>query len=142
MARVQISVRIDADVLAQVEVYAADAGIKRATAIERLVVAGLDGQQQQQQVNDADSADKSDVDVVAVLRENNADLRMVVSTLTAQLAAKDDQMAAKDDQISALTSLADHAQQLHAMSTTKSLAPAEAERVTLGERWRRWWHGL
>lgn len=72
--------------------------------------------------------------MLAVLRESNADLRMTVSTLTAQLAVK-------DDQISTLTSLADHAQQLHALTSTKALAPAEAERVTLGERWRRWWSG-
>lgn len=128
MARQQISVRIDAEVLARVEAFAADAGIKRATAVERLVVAGLDGQQHHQQVNDAESADKSDVDVVAVLRESNADMRAEISKLWAQ--------------IDKLTDVADHAQQLHAMSTTKSLAPAEAERVTLGERWRRWWHGL
>lgn len=126
MAKVQISVRIDADVLARVEEYAEGAGITRAGAVERLVVAGLDG--------DRSRSGSVDADVLAVLRESNADLRMTVSTLTAQLAVK-------DDQISTLTSLADHAQQLHAMSTTKALAPAEAERVTLGERWRRWWSG-
>ena len=124
MAKVQISVRVDADVLARVEAFAADAGITRAGAVERLVVAGLDG----------DQRGSGDAEVLAVLRESNADLRMTVSTLTAQLAVK-------DAQISTLTSLADHAQQLHAMSTTKALAPAEAERVTLGERWRRWWSG-
>lgn len=133
MARQQISVRIDAEVLERVEAFAAEAGIKRATAIERLVVAGLDGQQHHQQVNDAESADKSDVDVVAVLRESNAAMRAEISKLWAQ--------------IDKLTDVADHAQQLHAkqlnvMETTKTLAPAEAERVTLGERWRRWWHGL
>lgn len=126
MAKVQISVRIDADLLARVEAFAADAGITRAGAVERLVVAGLDGDQNRDGSGDAE--------VLVVLRESNADLRMTVSTLTAQLAVK-------DDQISTLTSLADHAQQLHAMSTTKALAPAEAERVTLGERWRRWWSG-
>lgn len=126
MAKVQISVRIDADVLARVEAFAADAGITRAGAVERLVVAGLDADQHRDGSGDAE--------VLVVLRESNADLRMTVSTLTAQLAVK-------DDQISTLTSLADHAQQLHAMSTTKALAPAEAERVTLGERWRRWWSG-
>lgn len=124
MAKQQISVRIDAEVLARVEEYAEGAGITRAGAVERLVVAGLDG----------DQRGSGDAEVLAVLRESNADLRMTVSTLTAQLAVK-------DDQISTLTSLADHAQQLHAMSTTKALAPAEAERVTLGERWRRWWSG-
>lgn len=124
MAKQQISVRIDAEVLARVEEYAEGAGITRAGAVERLVVAGLDG----------DQHGSGDAEVLAVLRESNADLRMTVSTLTAQLAVK-------DDQISTLTSLADHAQQLHAMSTTKALAPAEAERVTLGERWRRWWSG-
>ena len=126
MAKVQISVRVDADVLARVEAFAADAGITRAGAVERLVVAGLDADQHRDGPGDAE--------VLAVLRESNADLRMTISTLTAQLAVK-------DDQISTLTSLADHAQQLHAMSTTKALAPAEAERVTLGERWRRWWSG-
>lgn len=124
MAKVQISVRIDADVLARVEEYAEGAGITRAGAVERLVVAGLDG----------DQRGSGDAEVLAVLRESNADLRMTVSTLTAQLAVK-------DDQISTLTSLADHAQQLHALTSTKALAPAEAERVTLGERWRRWWSG-
>lgn len=126
MAKQQISVRIDAEVLARVEEYAEGAGITRAGAVERLVVAGLDGDQNRDGSGDAE--------VLVVLRESNADLRMTVSTLTAQLAVK-------DDQISTLTSLADHAQQLHAMSTTKALAPAEAERVTLGERWRRWWSG-
>lgn len=126
MAKVQISVRVDADVLARVEAFAVDAGITRAGAVERLVVAGLDADQHRDGSGDAE--------VLVVLRESNADLRMTVSTLTAQLAVK-------DDQISTLTSLADHAQQLHAMSTTKALAPAEAERVTLGERWRRWWSG-
>lgn len=126
MAKQQISVRIDADVLARVEEYAEGAGITRAGAVERLVVAGLDADQHRDGSGDAE--------VLVVLRESNADLRMTVSTLTAQLAVK-------DDQISTLTSLADHAQQLHAMSTTKALAPAEAERVTLGERWRRWWSG-
>lgn len=126
MAKVQISVRVDADVLSRVEAFAADAGITRAGAVERLVVAGLDADQHRDGSGDAE--------VLAVLRESNADLRMTISTLTAQLAVK-------DDQISTLTSLADHAQQLHAMSTTKALAPAEAERVTLGERWRRWWSG-
>ena len=124
MAKQQISVRIDADVLARVEEYAEGAGITRAGAVERLVVAGLDG----------DQRGSGDAEVLAVLRESNADLRMTVSTLTAQLAVK-------DDQISTLTSLADHAQQLHALTSTKALAPAEAERVTLGERWRRWWSG-
>lgn len=124
MAKQQISVRIDAEVLARVEEYAEGAGITRAGAVERLVVAGLDG----------DQRGSGDAEVLAVLRESNADLRMTVSTLTAQLAVK-------DDQISTLTSLADHAQQLHAMTSTKALAPAEAERVTLGERWRRWWSG-
>lgn len=126
MAKVQISVRVDADVLARVEEYAEGAGITRAGAVERLVVAGLDG--------DRSRSGSVDAEVLAVLRESNADLRMTVSTLTAQLAVK-------DDQISTLTSLADHAQQLHAMTSTKALAPAEAERVTLGERWRRWWSG-
>lgn len=124
MAKQQISVRIDAEVLARVEEYAEGAGITRAGAVERLVVAGLDG----------DQRGSGDAEVLAVLRESNADLRMTVSTLTAQLAVK-------DDQISTLTSLADHAQQLHALTSTKALAPAEAERVTLGERWRRWWSG-
>lgn len=126
MAKQQISVRIDADVLARVEEYAEGAGITRAGAVERLVVAGLDG--------DRSRSGSVDAEVLVVLRESNADLRMTVSTLTAQLAVK-------DDQISTLTSLADHAQQLHAMTSTKALAPAEAERVTLGERWRRWWSG-
>lgn len=126
MAKQQISVRIDAEVLARVEEYAEGAGITRAGAVERLVVAGLDG--------DRSRSGSVDAEVLAVLRESNADLRMTVSTLTAQLAVK-------DDQISTLTSLADHAQQLHAMTSTKALAPAEAERVTLGERWRRWWSG-
>ena len=124
MAKQQISVRIDAEVLARVEEYAEGAGITRAGAVERLVVAGLDG----------DQRGSGDAEVLAVLRESNADLRMTVSTLTAQLAVK-------DDQISTLTSLADHAQQLHALTSTKALAPAEAERVTFGERWRRWWSG-
>lgn len=124
MAKQQISVRIDAEVLARVEEYAEGAGITRAGAVERLVVAGLDG----------DQRGSGDAEVLAVLRESNADLRMTVSTLTAQLAVK-------DDQISTLTSLADHAQQLHALTSTKALASAEAERVTLGERWRRWWSG-
>lgn len=124
MAKQQISVRIDAEVLARVEEYAEGAGITRAGAVERLVVAGLDG----------DQGGSGDAEVLAVMRESNADLRMTVSTLTAQLAVK-------DDQISTLTSLADHAQQLHALTSTKALAPAEAERVTLGERWRRWWSG-
>ena len=124
MAKQQISVRIDAEVLARVEEYAEGAGITRAGAVERLVVAGLDG----------DQRGSGDAEVLAVLRESNADLRMTVSTLTAQLAVK-------DDQISTLTSLADHAQQLHALTSTKALAPAEAERVTLGERWRRWGSG-
>lgn len=124
MAKQQISVRIDAEVLARVEEYAEGAGITRAGAVERLVVAGLDG----------DQRGSGDAEVLAVLRESNADLRMTVSTLTAQLAVK-------DDQISTLTSLADHAQQLHALTSTKALAPAEAERVTLGERWRRWRSG-
>lgn len=126
MAKVQISVRVDADVLSRVEAFAADAGITRAGAVERLVVAGLDADQHR--------GGSGDAEVLAVLRESNADLRMTVSTLTAQLAVK-------DDQISTLTSLADHAQQLHALTSTKALAPAEAERVTLGERWRRWWSG-
>jgi hypothetical protein len=126
MAKQQISVRIDAEVLARVEEYAEGAGITRAGAVERLVVAGLDA--------DRHRDGSGDAEVLAVLRESNADLRMTVSTLTAQLAVK-------DDQISTLTSLADHAQQLHALTSTKALAPAEAERVTLGERWRRWWSG-
>ena len=126
MAKQQISVRIDADVLARVEEYAEGAGITRAGAVERLVVAGLDGDQHR--------GGSADDEVLAVLKESNADLRMTVSTLTSQLAVK-------DEQITSLTGLADHAQQLHAMAETKALAPAEAERVTLGERWRRWWSG-
>lgn len=117
MAKQQISVRIDVDVLARVEAFAADVGIKRASAIERLVVAGLDGNQH----------GSGDADMLASLRQNNTDLRMTISTLTAQLAVMNNAL--------------DQEQKLHAMTSTKALAPAEAERVTLGERWRRWWSG-
>ena len=123
MAKVQISVRIDADLLARVEAFAADAGITRAGAVERLVVAGLDADQHRDEHRDG----SGDAEVLAALRQNNTDLRMTVSTLTAQLAA--------------MNRALDQEQKLHAMSTTKALAPAEAERVTLGERWRRWWSG-
>jgi hypothetical protein len=119
MAKQQISVRIDAEVLARVEEYAEGAGITRAGAVERLVVAGLDG--------DRSRSGSVDADVLAVLRQSNADLRLTVSTLTAQLAV--------------MNKALDQEQKLHALTSTKALAPAEAERVTLGERWRRWWSG-
>lgn len=143
MAKRQISIRVSADVLERVEAYASDAGVTRAAAIERLLVAGLERDLLvTERDTDCDTRDTgrdqsvtdNSGELLAVLRESNVDLRMTVSTLTAQLAVK-------DEQIASLTGLADHAQRLHAMSETKALAPAEADRLTFGERWRRWWSG-
>lgn len=112
MAKQQISVRIDAEVLARVEEYAEGAGITRAGAVERLVVAGLDG--------DRSRSGSVDAEVVAILKDEVLHLRKTVSELTRAV---------------------NQAQQLQAMAETRALPPAEAERVTLGERWRRWWSG-
>lgn len=112
MAKQQISVRIDAEVLARVEEYAEGAGITRAGAVERLVVAGLDG--------DRSRSGSVDAEVVAILKGEVLHLRKTVSELTRAV---------------------NQAQQLQAMAETRALPPAEAERVTLGERWRRWWSG-
>lgn len=112
MAKQQISVRIDAEVLARVEEYAEGAGITRAGAVERLVVAGLDG--------DRSRSGSVDAEVVAILKDEVLHLRKTVSELTRAV---------------------NQAQQLQAMAETRALPPTEAERVTLGERWRRWWSG-
>lgn len=116
MAKQQISVRIDAEVLERVEVFASDSGMTRAAAIERLVVAGLDGDEHHQ-----NQSASGDAEVVAILKDEVLHLRKTVSELTRAV---------------------NQAQQLQAMAETRALPPAEAERVTLGERWRRWWHGV
>lgn len=115
MAKRQLGIRLEAETIEALDGYAEANGISRTEAVERAVttLTGSGGQQ-------AGEAPYPDLRAVCdVLRASNADLRAIVSTLTAQLAEK-------DKQIEAAHGLADHAQRLHAAEVQKAL-PAEGQ---------------
>lgn len=142
MAKVLRSVRLEAGTFEAVDAWAKEHGTGKGEAMERLIRAGIDATSGNQTTAGATDADDganihtSDQGaVIEALRASNADLRealvgtrAVVSTLTAQLATKDEQIARAHD-------LAEHAQQLHAIETTKALpAPRRSWLERLGIR--------
>lgn len=123
MAKQSTSVRLEESTIEALDAYAQDHGITRTAAIEALIRAGL-----QQDENASQNVSQGITDV---LRQANADLRAalldtrgVVATLTAQLAAKDEQIAAAH-------TLIDQAHRLHMAEVTRALpAPSVRERIT------------
>lgn len=117
MAKAHVNMRLDAEVLEALNQYAQGAGISRTEATERLLRAGM-AQGGPTVDKGEDSADSGTTErlrtIVEVLRDSNKDLRATVSTLTAQLAVKDEQISRAHD-------LADHAQALHMQAAQRAL---------------------
>lgn len=127
MAKKQLGIRLETGTIAALDGYAEAHGISRTEAVERAVEA-LTGAQGPQ----VEKAPGTDMRAVCdVLRESNADLRKTVSTLTAQLAVKDEQIRQAHD-------LADHSQRLHMAEVQRSLP---APRLTMREKLRRMMNG-
>jgi len=137
MTKVHRTIRLEADVSEAADAWAAECGLSKSEAIERLIRAGLDAAGPKDHSAQTDGTTGSTEGeaarlraIVDLLTEHNRDLRQTVSTLTAQLAVKDGQIARAHD-------LADHAQQLHAAEVTKALPsahrPSLIERI-LGKR--------
>lgn len=126
MAKRVLSLRLDDELVAAIDEYAAERGMSRTGAVEALVTGAMsdDGGDR---AEDSGAPDGELLAALEVLRESNVTLRETVASLTARLT---DAMQ-----------IADHAQQLHALAEKKLLPPDESERLTMGERWRRWWSG-
>lgn len=128
MGKAHISARLDDGILEALDAFAAREGITRTQAVERAVMALVQGPERAQEgAQEAHGADVPPADLRAVcevLRASNADLRAEVSRLWAQVGEK-------DQQIQRAQELADHAQKLHAAEVQRAL-PAEGE-TTEGE---------
>lgn len=154
MAKKQLSIRLETTTLDRIAAFSEGAGITRGAAIEALLIEALEASDKA--VQDPVSSDNANdgqipIDgdsgpntaphgptrapdearaVIEVLRESNADLRATVSTLTAQLATKDEQIRAAHD-------IANHAQTLHAMDTQRLLGDGGEVAATEGMTWRK-----
>lgn len=129
MAKKVLSLRLDDELVAAIDEYAAGHGLSRTRAVEVLVGSAMsdDGDGGAKDSDEHDDGRGELLAALAVLRESNVTLRETVASLTARL--------------SEAMQIADHAQQLHALAEKKLLPPDESERLTMGERWRRWWSG-
>lgn len=144
MAKRHITARIEEGTAAALDRWAEAHGTGRSEAVERLLVAGMGAPQEAPGGRESAAVDVMDQtptegkagpsaapqdasgssdgtagglsEVVQVLRQSNADLRATVSTLTAQLAVKDEQIARAHE-------LADHSQRLHMAEVAKALPP-------------------
>ena len=120
MPKVHKTFRMGAESVELLEAYARDAGISNSEAMERLIRAGTaqDGPKGAEPTDGANDGTTERLEglqaVVDVLRESNTDLRATVSTLTAQIAAK-------DAQITRAHELAYNAQALHLQETQRAL---------------------
>ena len=117
MTKVHKSFRLDAEAVAELEAFAKEAGISNAEALQRLIQAGVERIGQKAAEGDTEGAqDTTEAlrGIVDVLRESNTDLRATVSTLTAQLAVK-------DEQITRAHELAYNAQALHLQDAQRAL---------------------
>lgn len=143
MTKVHKTLRLDADLSAAIDVYAEAHGMRAGSAFEALLRAGLEAEEvsaqrpseRRERPQEATGGGErvethtSDLQaVVDVLRASNADLRLTVSTLTAQLATK-------DQQIQTAHELVDQAHKLQAAQIQRAL-PAEGgtSRPSLWER--------
>ena len=143
MPKVHKTLRLEAELAAAVDAYAEAHGMRAGAAFESLLRAGLDAaengtrepsepREATQEAAEDSNRPETRVDelraVCEVLRASNADLRLTVSTLTAQLAVK-------DEQIQTAHELVDQAHKLQAAQIQRAL-PAEGgtSRPSLWER--------
>lgn len=153
MAKKQLSIRLEVDTLERITAFSEGAGLTRGAAIEALLIEALKASDEATQAHtspDKGNREQTPTDggsgpytaphgptqapdearaVIDVLRESNADLRATVSTLTAQLAVKDEQIRAAHD-------LAGHAQTLHAMDTQRLIGDGGEIVAAEGMTWR------
>lgn len=118
-AKVHTTLRLDPDVAQAVEAWARDNGMGKGAAVEALLKAAIDVEAGTNREGTA-SNQRDAGEIVALLEANVADLRAQVSTLT-------EQIAVKDEQIRGLMDIADHAQTLHAADVRALMSPVEVE---------------
>lgn len=128
MATVHKGYRLDVELVERIDAWAEAHGMTQAEAVRTLLTTALDGGVQREETPRA----TADAELRAELGQHIRDMREHISTLTAQLAEKDRQLKQAHD-------LADHAQQLQAVSMANRLQ--EAERKTLRTRLARWLAG-
>ena len=112
MAKKNVNARLSEEIIEAIDAYAEAHKLTRTGAIEALVAKGLE----------PESKTNASSEVYDLLRQSNADLRMTVSTLTAQLAH--------------MNRLADNAQQMQAAMMVKRLP----ERTGIFARVAAWMH--
>lgn len=129
MPKQPVNIRLNTDMIAALDNWAATHGTTRTGAIERLIARGLEERTTEER-EAPDTPDTPDMrEVCDVLRQSNADMREHIAQLYAQLAAKDAQIARAHE-------LADHAQQLHMAELQQKALPSEGIRG----RFARWMH--
>lgn len=122
-AKVHTTLRLDPDVAQAVEAWARDNGMGKGAAVEALLKAAIDVEARANQ--EGSSRNQRDAgEIVALLEANVADLRAQVSTLT-------EQIAVKDEQIRGLMDIADHAQTLHAADVRALMSADDVEPETV-----------
>jgi len=137
-AKKHLTLRIDEEVVRNLDAWAEAHGTSRTAAIERLVMDGIAASEKtpgeatetaQEAPEDPERVETHSEDLRAVcdlLRASNSDLRQEVSRLWAQLATKDAQLETAQKTL-------DQEQRLHAITAARSL-PGEAEGKTLRQR--------
>lgn len=126
MAKRQLGIRLEVDTIEALDGYAEAHGISRTEAVERAVEALTGGREQSNE-----TVGTTDLRAVCeVLRSSNADLRATVSTLTAQLAIKDEQIATAHE-------LVDQSHRLQMAQVQKALPAARPSLIDrIKEAWR------
>lgn len=125
MATVHKGYRLDVELVERLDAWAEGHGMTQAEAVRKLLASALEdageGLEEEGHAREAEDAPttppSADADTRAMLGDHIRDLRVTISTLTAQVAEK-------DAQIRRLADIADHAQALQAAQAQTQLLEA------------------
>lgn len=136
MAKVQRSIRLEANTIARIEARAEKDGATFSATIEKAISEGMDAMNREQ-------TDEPPSPVASALASDYIEsLKAQVSTLEKQLDVKDEQIAALNEQAATLQRLTDQAQQLHAISEKQSAEAKALETAEANEQRKGFWARL